>query len=1176
MSAASADPEKGVDQQSVNSTGGEGVAPPARPEGTRARRRWYFHWGWVLVGGGVLLFIALAILPPVLSTDTARDMILARVNRNLNGRLTVRDWSLGWFTGVAMRDVQFDDAGGKAVFTARTVIVSADIPGLIREKKRFRTILVDHPKLRLALGSDGRIRLPVFEKAAASAPAGEAGEPETPEPLPIGFDVRSGLIVREGTLTIAPEDGGPPLVVTGIEAGAQIHSLLQPALFNARFLIADAGAPVAVEGNVTVIPEGATDARQATGEVAMRMKEFRLAALTPATSRMPRPFNPGGTADVDVRVRFRGAHGIHTTLRLDARDVTLSAGAAAAAPRIPRLMVDCDVAHTGSVVRFDRFKIESAMADVDAAGEVTTSAGGGAPTGRVSGKLRVDLARLGEFFPHVLDMPEGLAVKGGTLTASGEASRGSEETRVRLEAKLERLDLAVQDRRLILDQPVTVTLDGERTKRGARVERFVLTSPWLKATAWGTAADFECHLVADVTKLAGEAAKFAELHGVSAQGRAEAHLRVASSGAPVRRVETTLDLKDFNLTGLTRRPLEFRNVRLTGSANAEFDAAGGFVAARDVKAALAAPAVNVSLSAARVTPDSQGRRLPEMRGGELVIEGDLTQALALAHGSGTLPSAIEVKGGFRLRSDVEAAGGVLRAGSLDATLGELAFAIMDQRVVEPKITLRARDLALTPETRSLSLREAELGTSWATTRLDGVNVPDWAAFPKGAALRARMDLNLDRVKEILRRVGLLPTRFDVQGQVQAGVDLTPAAEAPRLKVSLVATDLKLMTESDPPVDEKRVSIDLDGLRRDEAGLSAENVTVASTFFSLSGKGRLDDASVPPRIEGEGSLVLDLDRLGPVLARMLRRPLSMSGRHAGPFKVSTVIAPGGWGQWLRGTQGQASLRADRVEAYGIEATDLAAVLRDDLGVVDLNVRGKVNGGAMATRLVLDAKADPPLLHAPEAGVLFSEARLSTEALAGALARMDPLFAGGSAPQGTMTVTLGEFATPMPPPPRAATAASGALALKGVSFVPGALLRQILVLAQRGEPARVQLPDQSIVFSLRDGVLRHSPLTFRASAVTLRAESVKLRKGDIECTVEVPCTLDLAGRDRAVYERMKDEVFRLRIGGVVEKPVADLKAFQDDVAARVAAVRAKLARERAAQELDRAVDDLFRIE
>jgi len=69
--------------------------PAANAEKKRRRRRWPF------VIAGIVVFILLLGLfaPTLLSIGPARSMVLGIVNDNLDGKLEVADWSLGWNSG---------------------------------------------------------------------------------------------------------------------------------------------------------------------------------------------------------------------------------------------------------------------------------------------------------------------------------------------------------------------------------------------------------------------------------------------------------------------------------------------------------------------------------------------------------------------------------------------------------------------------------------------------------------------------------------------------------------------------------------------------------------------------------------------------------------------------------------------------------------------------------------------------------------------------------------------------------------------------------------------------------------------------------------------------------------------------------------------------------------------
>jgi hypothetical protein len=83
------------------------VNPWAKPPPTALRR-----WRWAIISGGILLFLLLLALlaPSIASMGWARSIVLGRINDNLNGRVTIDDWSLGWTTGTDITGLKvFDD-----------------------------------------------------------------------------------------------------------------------------------------------------------------------------------------------------------------------------------------------------------------------------------------------------------------------------------------------------------------------------------------------------------------------------------------------------------------------------------------------------------------------------------------------------------------------------------------------------------------------------------------------------------------------------------------------------------------------------------------------------------------------------------------------------------------------------------------------------------------------------------------------------------------------------------------------------------------------------------------------------------------------------------------------------------------------------------------------------------
>src|SRR5687768_801608 len=93
-----ADPQRTINPNDPN------AAPPA-PAPRRRRRK----WPWVILTL-LLILVALVVLgPTIASTAPVRSFVVGKINENLNGRVTIDGWSLGWFSGIRLRDVKVYD-----------------------------------------------------------------------------------------------------------------------------------------------------------------------------------------------------------------------------------------------------------------------------------------------------------------------------------------------------------------------------------------------------------------------------------------------------------------------------------------------------------------------------------------------------------------------------------------------------------------------------------------------------------------------------------------------------------------------------------------------------------------------------------------------------------------------------------------------------------------------------------------------------------------------------------------------------------------------------------------------------------------------------------------------------------------------------------------------------------
>ena len=110
------------------------------------------HWFWtVLVTSIVVVWLA----PVIVTHSPLLNGILARATMKLNGRVTVRSASLGWFSPITLDGVVILDQRGQTVAEIEQVCSERSLAGIACNHGDLGRIRLQRPSLTLILRDDG-------------------------------------------------------------------------------------------------------------------------------------------------------------------------------------------------------------------------------------------------------------------------------------------------------------------------------------------------------------------------------------------------------------------------------------------------------------------------------------------------------------------------------------------------------------------------------------------------------------------------------------------------------------------------------------------------------------------------------------------------------------------------------------------------------------------------------------------------------------------------------------------------------------------------------------------------------------------------------------------------------------------------------------------------------------
>jgi hypothetical protein len=226
-SQSSGEPEK-----SENHPGSRPPAPGATPVvAVRKRRR---KWPWVAAGIVVFLVLLVALIPTLLSTAVGRAIVVSQVNSRINGKMEIKDWSLGWFSGISVDGLTISDATNRQILQLPHFGTKLGLLSAIRGKYDIGQTRVEGLDVLVSREADGSLNWEHLAKKAQGAPPANAPTspaPRTNEPaketkLP---DISGDFILADARVTY--EDAsrqGEPVYLRNVQAHVTIPDINKP------------------------------------------------------------------------------------------------------------------------------------------------------------------------------------------------------------------------------------------------------------------------------------------------------------------------------------------------------------------------------------------------------------------------------------------------------------------------------------------------------------------------------------------------------------------------------------------------------------------------------------------------------------------------------------------------------------------------------------------------------------------------------------------------------------------------------------------------------------------------------------------------------------------------------------------------------------------------------------
>jgi len=472
-------------------------------------------WIWIVGSLLFLLFLTISSLPSILSTSLVRQMILARVNKSLSGKASVGQWSLGWFSGVQIEDLAFQDTLGTTEVTVKGIQARPQLASFLIGSGSLGHTVIDRPKIRFTVQPS-----PVKTQGTPATRSRSGGLPFSD----LDLEVRDGMIeivdLQQRTSTLSN-------VQTRLTLTPQQSRVILAASMPTGTTEGSIQAEVTVDKAVTE----SWDLEGTSGQWTVDVNTLDLSGLQAVLSLANVDLDLKGVVQAQMNGQITDGNIDHVKGQVTARQLEAS-GDILKGDRIAtnELAVSMDLNRQGDQIQINALSINSDW--------MTSNLKGALPVGsdksyQVSGAFDVDVAAVASQLPNTLSIKPGMQIRQGRASGRFDVSNAEIQGQVRLE----NLAGIVDQTQVSLSQPVEANVKMKTGQGGYQVEALNLSSSFAGVQASGNADRIAFSEWIDLDLMQAELGRFINLGPMKMAGR------LSSEGT------VTMNQDQINVTG---------------------------------------------------------------------------------------------------------------------------------------------------------------------------------------------------------------------------------------------------------------------------------------------------------------------------------------------------------------------------------------------------------------------------------------------------------------------------------------------------------------------------------------------------------------------------------------------------------------------------------------------------
>jgi hypothetical protein len=453
----------------------------------------------------VLILLVVILVPVLISSGKGREIILAKINDSIDGKTNFASLSMGWWKGIKVTDVSFNDSSGRTSVAVKQISTKPHYSSILFGGMSLGETIIDEPKVEINL----KARQPKYTEKPEKKTT--AGKQSIPIVLPVN---KIDLVVKDGNLKVTAPQAGT-VEIAQINSKVNLRPPGERTDFDLAMIVAKQGktSKISTEGQIKPGTDKGWTFKGTSGDLTVKVDDLELGSLQPLLAWAGVEIEAEGKVSADIKSEVKDGKLDNLSGNIKAKKLDIT-GPFLKGDRLKTstLDVQAKLERQQKMINIENLDITADWLTARATGMVPATFDSFSEflqsDSNLSGNFDLDVAQVFSQMPQTFSVKEGMKVTSGKLSGAVSTSTKAGKRKVIGNASLEGLKGTVDGKTIALEQPITAEAEITAEKDKVIFDKMDLASSFGNIDCSGTSELLNYTADADLSALQAQLGQF--------------------------------------------------------------------------------------------------------------------------------------------------------------------------------------------------------------------------------------------------------------------------------------------------------------------------------------------------------------------------------------------------------------------------------------------------------------------------------------------------------------------------------------------------------------------------------------------------------------------------------------------------------------------------------------------